>query len=195
VLIAVEGTHNAGKTTFATALAAALLDLGQRTGLVCEVVRDNIPIREAVHTGAPFTLAAQIQLAAHHIYVEAIRQAGHDLVVSDRSAMNVLGYLGAQEMTDGSEESRELLDAFANFLTHYSRSYAAIFLCRDRFAIDYSDAMRSGTSSWQSSVLEHLERALADMPCPTIVVPSALSTSERVAFALRTLRDRGHLAP
>jgi predicted ATPase len=195
VLIAVEGTHNAGKTTFATALAAGLLDLGHRTGLVCEVVRDNIPIIEAVRAGAPFTLGSQIQLAAHHIAVEAMRQAGHDIVVTDRSAMNVLGYLGAQEMTDGSEESRQLLDAFANFLANYSRAYAVVFLCRDQFAIDYNDAMRSGTSSWQSSVLEHLEQALADMPCPTIVVPSALSTSERVAFALRTLRDRGHLAP
>jgi hypothetical protein len=195
VLIAIEGTHCAGKTTLATALCARLLEDGHRAGLVTEVVRDNPAIIDLINRGAPFTLDSQIQLAAHHLHTEATRLIGHDIVVTDRSAFNVLAYLAAQDMTNGTPDDHALADALAGFLNRYSSRYALIFHCQDRYTIDAADPLRSGTASWQATVARSLDAVVADAHCPVVPVPTGLSTSERIAFALHHLEAGGHLAP
>jgi hypothetical protein len=195
MLIAVEGTHCAGKTTLATTLCARLLEDGHRAGLVAEVVRDNHAIIDLIHRGAPFTLDSQIQLAAHHLHTEATRLTGHDIVVTDRSALNVLAYLAAQDMTNGAPEDHALADAFAGFLNRYSSRYTLVLHCQDQYPIDAADPLRSGTASWQATVARSLDAVLAAAPCPVVPVPTGLATSERVAFAVHHLEAGGHLTP
>jgi hypothetical protein len=195
VLIAIEGTHCAGKTTLATALCARLLEDGHRAGLVAEVVRDNPAIIDLIHRGARFTLDSQIQLAAHHLHTEATRLVGHDIVVTDRSALNVLAYLAAQDMTNGTPDDHALADALAGFLDQYSSRYTLIFQCQDRYPVDTTDALRSGTTSWQATVARSLDAVLAAAHCPVVPLPTGLTTSERIAFALHHLEAGGHLTP
>lgn len=195
MLIAVEGTHCTGKSTFATALAAALLDLGWRVGLVGEVVRENLAIVDHVRSATTFTLESQIQLAAHHLHAEATSAVGHEIVVTDRSVLNVLGYLDAQDMTGHDPDAADLAHTFRAFVTHATRRYQAIFFLHDHFPIDRSDPLRSGTHRWQTQVHTGLEAALGGARCPVHHVPTGLTTTDRVAFAITTLREKGHLIP
>ena len=186
--VAIEGSHCTGKSSLTLALTAELIVRGIRAAPVLEVVRSNPMIEAQVRSASLFTTMSQAQLVGHHILAEQTAGLNADIVICDRSALNVLAYM---EVEPGFDEDN-LAQGLRQFLDAYTDHYSLIILCHDLFAVDTTDAMRHRDVAWQSAVQEALCRVLNGR-AGVRDLPIGLSHFRRVAFVLDCLDTAGLL--
>lgn len=189
-VLAVDGTHNAGKSTLTTALAdhyhAAGLDVAQ----VSDPARDSPLIAATVaDPGATFDITTELDLAAATISAHIRAAAGRQLLVVDKTVANVLAYahllltpehhLGRNS---GGEVSGGILAALRQLCQAW-QPYDLVIHCRDRFTIDLAeDPFRAKVTDLQAEAAAHVHAALTAVGYPVIDLPTGLSTAQRLTW-------------
>lgn len=186
VLVGIEGTHAAGKTTLVHALTAHYRQHGVLVNCTGEPARTSPFIEETViHGKGAFDLACEVDLFAAHLSTTLRAARHHALLICDKTVVNVLAYARlVLAATPGGPEPA-VLDAMAEFCAAWApATYDAVFYLPDRY--DHpADPMRAKVAHLQAETAEAIRAACADVGLPLVDVPAGLDTAGRVAFIAR----------
>jgi hypothetical protein len=185
---AVSGRDHTGKTTICHAVTARLRVAGVDAQMVDEQSRRSVALAEGRRE-----IATQLDLFARTVVVELEVSRATEVVVCDRSLVDILGYtdlLGPD--TDPADAAmRAAMDAFAQ---HYLATYAAIFVPTWRFetpGTGDADPLRAPVRHRQDELTGHIERRLEPYADLVVRLPDPATAVEDVVA--HVLRDLGHL--
>ncbi|GAB4077533.1 AAA family ATPase [Nostocoides australiense] len=178
-VLAIDGTHNAGKSTLAAALvdyyAAGGVDVihvddqARSSGLITAIVTDP---------DGTFDLVAELHLLASTIARQIDAAAGHQLLVTDKTVANVLAY--ARLLMAGP--GHEVITAAAALCAAW-QPYDLVVRCRDHYPIDLdADPFRNKVHALQAAADLAVASALADASYPVAELPTGLTTDSRLAW-------------
>lgn len=179
-VLAVEGTHNAGKTTLALALTAYCQSQGIDTAYVPDAARDSPLISDVVvHGIGRFDVTAQIDLVTATVSSQIRAAHRRRLLVVDKTPANVLAYASILLPEDEHRLVRRATEA----LCHAWQPYGAVILCVDQYPLDLTaDPYRVKVTALQSAAASAVAAELAAARYPVIALPTGLTTTQRVAW-------------
>jgi hypothetical protein len=185
---AVSGRDHTGKTTICHAVTARLRAQGVDADMVDEQSRRSVALAEGQRG-----ITTQLDLFARTVVVELEVARSSEVVVCDRSLVDILAYTDLLE-ADGDTEDladaamRQAMDAFAE---HFLATYAAIFVPSWRLEAVDDDPLRAPVRHRQDELAAHIDRRLA--PYAARVV--RLDDQETAVDAIvdHVLRDRDRL--
>jgi predicted ATPase len=186
VLVGIEGTHAAGKTTLVHALTAHYRERGVLVDCTGEPARTSPFIEETViHGKGGFDLACEVDLFAAQLST-TLRAARHQrLLICDKTVVNVLAYARMVLADTPGGPDAAVLDAIARFCATWApTTYDAVFYLRDCF--DHpADPMRAKVAHLQAETAHAVRAACAEVGVPLVDVPAGLDTTGRVAWIAR----------
>ena len=152
---AVSGRDHTGKTTICHAVTARLRAGGVDAQMVDEQSRRSVALAEGRRE-----VATQLDLFARTVVVELEVARATEVVVCDRSLVDILAYTDLlPPPADHAEAAMcAAMDAFAE---HYLATYDAIFLPAWRFAASGDDPLRAPVRHLQDDLEACIERRLA----------------------------------
>ncbi|MET7606588.1 AAA family ATPase [Streptomyces avermitilis] len=192
-VIGIEGTQAAGKTTLVHALTAHFRE--QSVGVACtgEPARTSPFMEDIVlHDTGPFDLPAEIDLFAQHFTVPLRASRHHQLLITDKTPMNVIAL--ARLVLDASEPGTGAVLAAAEALCRawMPLTYDAIVYCRDRYDQKAGgDRMREKVLTIQDEADDAIFEACSRSRVPILAVPLGLSVQERVQWTAEEVGRRG----
>ena len=195
-LIAVEGTHGTGKTTLAHALVARLKREHHGAGLAGEIARES-PFLEAVvvHGRGAMDISAELHIFASQIAREQLMARHLDLLVCDKTVVNVLSYARLVLASDDPATAR-LLAAMRDFCRSYVPLYDTAFLVSDRHELGRTvDPYRPPGDALRDAVERELVSVCAEVGLPLSPVPAGVGLERQVDWVMDRLDEAGLLAP
>ena len=166
---AISGRDHTGKTTVCHAVTAQLRARGVDAQMVDEQSRRSVALAQGRRE-----VATQLDLFARTVVVELEVGRSTEVVVCDRSLVDILAYTdllpeasGTGTGTGTGEQAgdpagdlamRRAMDAFAE---HYLSTYAAIFVPSWRLHALDDDPLRAPVRHRQDELAAHIERRLA----------------------------------
>jgi predicted ATPase len=180
-VLAIDGTHSAGKTTLAIALTEYYRASGIDAAYVCDPARDSPLVAHVVaDPNKAFDLLIEVDLLAATI-TNQIRAAHHRaLLVTDKTVANVLAY-ARLFLTEPEQHAGVFL--VATQLCHVWQPYDLVVRCTDHFAIDLAtDPYRAKVTQLQDDADHVVRDALTEVGYPVIDLPMGMSTFERIAW-------------
>jgi hypothetical protein len=186
VLVGIEGTHAAGKTTVVHALTAHYRQRGVVVDCTGEPARTSPFIEETVIYGkGSFDLACEVDLFAAHLSATLRAARHHRLLVCDKTVVNVLAYARLVLATTPGGPDAAVLDAMTGFLRAWAPvTYDAVFYLPDRFD-QPTDPMRAKVAHLQPETADAVRTTCADIGIALLDVPAGLDTAGRVAWIAR----------
>lgn len=178
-VLAVDGTHNAGKTTLAAALVAHYTAAGVDVAHVDDQARASSLITDTVtDPDGTFDLAAELHLLTTTIAQQIHAAAGHQLLVTDKTVANVLAY--ARLLMAGP--GHDVITAAAALCAAW-QPYDLVVRCHDHYPIDLdADPFRNKVHDLQALAHDAVASALADAGYPVVDLPTGLSTEDRLIW-------------
>lgn len=185
VLVAVEGTHASGKTTLVHGLVAHYRARGVLVDCTGEPARSSPFIEETViHGRGSFDLATEVDLFATQLSVQ-LRAARHQqLLICDKTIMNVLGYARLVLDAPPGSHTGEVLDAMAAFCAAWAPAYDAVIFCLDRFH-QPADPFRAKVNHLQDATATAVRSACTDAGVRLLDLPAGLDPAARVGWVTR----------
>jgi thymidylate kinase len=186
VLVGIEGTHAAGKTTLVHALTAHYRERGVLVDCTPEPARTSPFIEETViHGKGGFDLACEVDLFAAQLSATLRAARHHRLLICDKTVVNVLAYAQMVLATTPGGPDAAVLDAMTAFCAAWApATYDAVFYLTDRF--DHpADPLRARVAHLQAETAEAVRATCADVRLPLVDVPAGLDTAGRVAWIAR----------
>jgi hypothetical protein len=189
VVVGIEGTHAVGKTTVAHALTAHYRARGVLVDYVPEPARTSPFIEEAViHGEGSFDLTTEVDLFDAHLSATLRAARHHDLLICDKTVINVLAYARLVLPGDGAEAA--VLDAMAGFCRAWAPiTYDAIFFLPDAYAdpaeVIRVDPMRAKISHLQEQTAAAIRAACHDCAVLLHELPAGLDLPNRVGDLAR----------
>jgi hypothetical protein len=179
---AISGRDHTGKTTISHAVTAQLRARGADAQMVDEQSRRSVPLAQGRRE-----VATQLDLFARTVVVELEVSRATDVVVCDRSLVDILAYTDLLDGEDDAAEAamRAAMDAFAE---HYLATYTAIFVPAWRLEAVDDDPLRAPVRHRQDELALHIERRLA--PYADRVVRLVDRTTAVDVVVAHVLRDR-----
>ena len=175
--IAITGTYSVGKTTFINDLHATLENKKQKVTIINEVARTLIKKGFKITPLTEFGIINYIK-----DYLECERETEGDIVISDRSLLDLLSYI----TVDNSPRVRKVyLDLIKEVWLMEKERFDVYLYLPIEFALE-QDGARSPDEAYRSAV----DRQIMDfikvynLKCVTI----RGSRSKRVNVAIKTLR-------
>jgi AAA domain-containing protein len=155
---AISGRDHTGKTTICHAVTARLRAQGVDADMVDEQSRRSVALAEGRRG-----ITTQLDLFARTVVVELEVARSSEVVVCDRSLVDILGYtdlLDADPESEGPTDlaMRKAMDAFAE---HFLATYAAIFVPSWSLEAVDDDPLRAPVRHRQDELAAHIERRLA----------------------------------
>jgi predicted ATPase len=155
---AISGRDHTGKSTICHAVTARLRSQGVDADMVDEQSRRSVALAEGRRG-----VSTQLDLFARTVVVELEVARSSDVVVCDRSLVDILAYTDLlppdSDPSDPSDPAmRRAMDAFAD---HYLATYAAIFLPAWTLETVEDDPLRAPVRHLQDVLAAHIERRLA----------------------------------
>jgi nicotinamide riboside kinase len=190
-VIAIEGTHASGKTTLIHALTAHYRRQGVNVAAMGEPARTSPFMEEiVVHNRGGFDLAAEVQVFAAHLDLQLRTARNHQLLIADKTIVNVLAY--ARLLLDPPPGSRErvVLDAMESFCRSWAFTYDLVIFVHDRYQ-QPSDGFRAKVTGLQDTVADSLRRLYDRLDIPVLDMPTGLETDERVHWITQRVTDSG----
>jgi hypothetical protein len=131
--------------------------------MVDEQSRRSVPLAQGRRE-----VATQLDLFARTVVVELEVARATDVVVCDRSLVDILAYTDLLDADDDAAQAamRAAMDAFA---AHYLATYTAIFVPSWHLETVDDDPLRAPVRHRQDELAAHIDRRLA--PYPDRVVP------------------------
>jgi predicted ATPase len=186
VLIAIEGTHAAGKTTLAHALTAHYRERGTLVECTPEPARTSPYIEETViHGKGEFDLTCELDLFAAQLSA-TLRAARHQrLLICDKTIVNVLAYARLVLATTPETADSAVVEAMTALCRTWApQTYDAVFYLSDGFH-PAPDPMRARVGDLQAETAQAVRAACHDVGIPLVDVPGGLDTAARVAWIAR----------
>jgi hypothetical protein len=160
---AIIGTHNIGKTTLCHDVVSRLSRKGIRASFAAEASRTSRRLSAGIRG-----IDTQLDLFANTLAneLEASRQS--DLVICDRSLIDVLAY--TDELGDPrTSYERLLMDAMKIFANNYVLSYRLLFKPSWIFPVSNSeDPLRIGGEQFQRKIDERIEYHIKRVSAPVL---------------------------
>lgn len=189
LVLGIEGSHAAGKTTLVHALVSHLRESGVHATATLEVARTSPFIEDIVLRGqGDFDAVAELDLFAGHI-VELLRASRHQQVlVADKTFCNVIGY----SRVVLPRKDRYLIEAMLGFARANSQLYDLVFFCQDQYSPqETTDRLRAKVAGREAVFREAVWRACQDTGVETVRLPRSLATFDRVDWILNEIHGRG----
>ncbi len=185
ILIGIEGSHGAGKTTTALALTAYLKSHHVHAGYLPEVARNSPYIDDIiVRKTRQYDIASELHLFASQIDEEQKYCRNYDVVVCDRTVMTVIGYSNTY-LSEATGWNGEILDKMRDFSAVYAQNYGALLYLGDRYEAQMTlDALRPNVGSDRVIIDTAIRKACTDACLPLAELPLGLSTDQRVTWIL-----------
>ena len=186
VLVGIEGTHAAGKTTLVHALTAHYRERGVLVDCTGEPARTSPFIEETViHGKGAFDLPTEIDLFAMQL-AATLRGSRHQhLLICDKTIVNVLAYARMVLPAPPGSHTAAVLDAMAGFCRAWAPvAYDAAFYLPDHYQHP-ADPMRAKVAHLQAETAQAIRATCADVGLPLVDVPAGLDTARRVAWIAR----------
>jgi hypothetical protein len=186
VVVGVEGTHAAGKTTLVHALTAHYRARGVLVTCSPEPARTS-PFIEAIviHGKGTFDLATEVDLFGAQLSATLRAARHHDLLICDKTVMNVLAYARLVLPAPPGGPEAGVLDAMAGFCRAWApTAYDAVFFLPDAYR-DPADPMRVKVTHLQDQTVTAVRTACTDAGVPLHDVPPGLDVPGRVTHVAR----------
>jgi hypothetical protein len=182
VLVAIEGTHACGKTTLVHGLAAHYRARGALVDITGEPARTSPFIEEIViHGRGEFDLVAEVDLFAAQLTAQ-LRAARHQqLLICDKTIMNVLAYARLVLDAPRGSHTAEVLDAMAEFCRAWAPVYDAVIFCPDRYR-QPADPFRAKVTHLQDATAAAVRAACADSGVALLDLPPGLDPATRIEW-------------
>lgn len=182
VLVAIEGTHACGKTTLAHALVAHYRARGVLVDCTGEPARTSPFIEEIVIAGrGDFDLACEVDLFAAQLSTQLRAARHHQLLICDKTIMNVLAYARLVLHAPPGSHTGNVLDAMAGFCRAWAPVYDAVVFCSDRYQ-QPADPFRAKVSHLQDATATAVRAACDHAGVPLLELPSGLDLDGRVEW-------------
>lgn len=191
VVIAVEGTHAAGKTTLVHALTSHLRERGINAECTGEPARTSPFIEEIVlHNKGVFDLVTELDLFAAQLTAQLRAARNHSVLVTDKTIANVVAYarllLPAQHT--------DVLTTMAELCRGVAGLYDVVYYCCDTFdPRQRGDAFRDKVAEQQRDVDAALRKTCAQATMSLTDLPQGMDTLHRVTWISRHLAENGLL--
>jgi nicotinamide riboside kinase len=195
-LIAIEGTHGTGKTTLAHALTARLKREHHHAAQAGESARES-PFLETVvvHGRGAMDISAELHIFASQIVREQLQARHLELLVCDKSVVNVLAYARLVLAREDPTTTR-LLAAMHDFCRSYVALYDVAFLVSDRYELGRTaDPYRPRDGVLRDAVERELVAVCAEVGLSVAPVPAGVGLERQVDWMLGRLDAAGLLAP
>jgi AAA domain len=152
---AISGRDHTGKTTICHAVTAQLRRAGIEAQMVDEQSRRSVALAEGRRE-----VATQLDLFARTVVVELEVARSTEVVVCDRSLVDILAYTDLLPETRDPVETamRRAMDAFGE---HYLATYDAIFVPGWHLEAVVDDPLRQPVRHLQDDLAAHIGRRLA----------------------------------
>jgi hypothetical protein len=188
-VIAVEGTHASGKTTLVHALTSYYRERGVHANCTGESARSSPFMEEIVlHGKGKFDLVAELDTFARQLTDQLRAARHHDLLITDKTALNVVAY--ARLLLP--DEDSSVVDAMLQLCTATSTLYDAVLYTSDAYnPRQPGDAWRTKVADQQAQVDRTLRELAAQASMAFIDVPQGFTTMERVRWTSARLADLG----
>lgn len=161
--IAIVGTHHSGKTTLCYKVVANLKAKGIMAGLSTEPSRTSLYIASNIRT-----YETQLEIFAGTIKNEIEQERVSDIVVCDRSVIDVLAYTDClnEQIND---TNRGYIDAMKGFVDTYSLTYAMLFKISWSFNMGCTyDPIRIGDNAFQRQIRDRIDHHISRLDIPYI---------------------------
>ena len=180
-VLAIEGTHSAGKTTLARALTEHYRGAGLDAVFFPDPARDSPLVAAVVADPArSFDVTIEVDLIAATISGQIRAASGRGLLVVDKTAANVLAYARLL-LAEIDQEAPELLAAL--HLCRAWQPYDLVVRCTDHFPIDLADdPYRAKVTQLQASADDGVDVVLAEAGYRVVDLPAGLSTPQRIEW-------------
>jgi hypothetical protein len=177
----VSGRDHTGKTTICHAVTARLRASGLHADMVDEQSRRSVALAEGRRG-----MGTQLDLFARTVVVELEVARGSDVVVCDRSLVDILAYtdLLPPDVDPQDAAMRRAMDAFAE---QYLPTYAGFFVPAWRLPTSTEDPLRTPVAHRQDELAAHIDRRLAPYADRVVALTEPGSAVDTVVAAV--LRD------
>jgi hypothetical protein len=182
---AISGRDHTGKTTICHAVTARLRAEGVDAQMVDEQSRRSVALAEGRRG-----ITTQLDLFARTVVVELEVARSTEVVVCDRSLVDILAYTDLLE-ADGNPADAAMRAAMDAFGEHYLATYDAIFLPSWRWDASGDDPLRAPVRHLQDDLEAHIERRLAPYGERIVRLPDPATAVDLVVAHI--LSDRGQL--
>ena len=184
VVLAIEGTHASGKTTFTHALAAYYRERGIHVATVEEPARRSPFIEEfVVHGKGGFDLACEADLFGAQMSAQLRAARQHAMIICDKTIANVLAYAWLVLPTPPGSREAAVLAAMEAFCRAWAGTYDAVFYCCDQFSQHQAgDPYRAKVLDLQHAADRVVRQICATVEQRVIDIPPNMSTSDRVKW-------------
>ena len=184
---AVSGRDHTGKTTICHAVTARLRARGVDADMVDEQSRRSVALAQGRRG-----ITTQLDLFARTVVVELEVARSSEVVVCDRSLVDILAYTDlldtARPDAPADAAMRRAMDAFAE---HYLATYAIIFLPAWRLEAVDDDPLRAPVRHRQDELAAHIERRLAPYADRVVRLDDQAAAADAVVE--HVLRDQDRL--
>ncbi|GAB3454204.1 AAA family ATPase [Actinophytocola sediminis] len=181
-ITAIDGTHASGKTTLIHALTAHYRRLGVNVVAMGEPARSSPFMEEIViHGRGAFDLAAEVDVFAAHLRHQLRAARNHQLLIADKTIINVLAYARMLLHTEPDSIDTAVLDAMHTFCRAWAPTYDTVFFTHDHYN-QPNDAFRAKVTGLQDTAATTLRELYNELHIPVIDIPHGLETDQRVEW-------------
>lgn len=181
-MIAIEGTHACGKTTLVHALTAHYRAQGIQVTCTGEPARTSPFTEETVIYGrGEFDLALEVDLFGAQLSTQLRAARHHDLLICDKTVMNVLAYARLVLDAPTGSQTAAVLKAMEAFCTAWAPVYDAVFFCPDQYQ-QPDDPFRAKVGHLQDATATAVHDACHNTGVTLYDLPPGLDVTERVAW-------------
>lgn len=181
--VAIVGSHGSGKTTLGYELVSALKKESISVVLTNEVAR-NSPYLSANER----TIEMQVDLFGKQIAEEMERCRNAELLICDRSLLDIVMYSKLFFSKIEDERSKAYLNAMESFLPYYMATYDLIYRTTRLYTPkDTPDQIRPRDRHLQNQAHQNIEKMLVSLKIDYIDLPAG-NTKD---FILKDLSKKG----
>ena len=153
---AISGRDHTGKTTVCHAVTASLRARGVDAQMVDEQSRRSVPLAQGRRE-----VATQLDLFARTVVVELEVARATQVVVCDRSLVDILAYTDLLDPGDDSPSAAAMRAAMDAFAGHYLATYDTIFVTTWLLVAVDDDPLRAPVRHRQDELAVRIEHRLA----------------------------------
>lgn len=193
VVLAIDGTHAAGKTTLVHALTAHYRAAGVHAGCLGEPARTSPFIEDIViHGNGEFDIPTEVDLFAANLTNQLRGVRHHQLLIADKTIINVIAYSRLLLNTAPGSADAAVLDAMDTFGRAWAHTYDAVFCLSDRYdAAQLGDPHRARVLDLQDATDMALRDAYRRAGIALHDVPTDLTLDQRISWVASRVTDMG----
>ena len=180
-----------GKTTLKYLIAAKLKEIGINCVVLPEPARNSVLVDDVVlRNKGNFDIPLEVDLIMNHISLCIRGARDGDIILSDRTPVNVLAY--TKLLVDSSDEMESgLLERCESLVEKWIEFYDLVFYCQDFYQADISkDNLRSKVVGIQSDVDSETRNQYDRFGCNLQFISKGLSSEEKANFVLNVMQSK-----